>query len=71
MAITIRLDEQQEILLGSFMENSGHATKSKSVLWLIENAERLIAADEKLNAITVAYERQQAESDLIAKLLTR
>ncbi|WP_434951832.1 hypothetical protein ACRWQL_01090 [Shewanella sp. HL-SH4] len=45
---TIRADEKQEKALDSFMEKSNFAAKTKAVLWLIENAERLVKNDEIL-----------------------
>lgn len=69
MAFPLRLDENKEKCLESFMAASGHATKSKAIFWLIENAERLIESDKKLNDITDAYERKRIADDLISSLL--
>jgi len=71
MAITLRLDENQEKYLSKFMDSSYHSTKSKAVLWLIENAERLVESDKKLNAITDAHERKTSAENLLSDLLTR
>jgi len=71
MAFPLRLDEKQDATLNSFLASSGHATKSKAIIWLIENAERLIESDKKLNDITDAYERKQMAEELISSLLTR
>lgn len=71
MAFLLRPNESQDKCLNSFMELTGHATKSKAIFWLIENAERLIESDKKLNDITDAYERKQMADDLISSLLAR
>ena len=61
MAITIRLTEEQETTLESFMASSDNATKSKAVIWLIENAERLCKNDKTLCSLVMA-ERKKTEA---------
>ncbi len=70
MAITLRTDTQQDEALENFMKLKGHATKSKAILWLIENGLNLCESHEKLNAITEGYERIAAEKEMIAELLS-
>lgn len=69
MAITLRTEKNQDEALREFMELKGHATKSKAILWLIENGLSLCESHEKLNAISEGYERIAAEKKMIAELL--
>jgi hypothetical protein len=61
MAITVRLTEEQELALESFMSKYDHNTKNKTILWLIENGERLCKNDETLCSIVIA-EKKKAET---------
>lgn len=71
MAITLRPTEEHDKKLDAFMAEQGHATKSKALLWLIDNAERLVESDKRLNAISEAYERQQRATEMLSDLLPR
>lgn len=71
MAFPIRPNEEQNKILESFVSTSGHATKSKAILWLIENAQRLVDSDKTLTDIKNAHERRSAADNLISELLTR
>ncbi|QYJ87856.1 hypothetical protein K0I73_09445 [Shewanella mesophila] len=51
MAITIRLNEKQEQQLQEAMKLTGEATKSKTILYLIENAKRHITDRKELNEL--------------------
>jgi uncharacterized protein (DUF1778 family) len=51
MEITIRLTDEQEKLLAEAMELTGEATKSKTVIYLIENAKKHIKERKELNEV--------------------
>ena len=66
---TIRATEEQDKALEAFMSENDFSTKSKAVLWLIENSSKLRESRERLNAIKVSHERMAQEKELIALLL--
>ncbi|TVL11310.1 hypothetical protein AYI92_21075 [Shewanella xiamenensis] len=52
MALTIRLTDEQEEKLQKLMEATGEATKSKAIIYMIENGEKLIKARQEYNELT-------------------
>ena len=68
---TIRATEEQDKALEAFMSENDFSTKSKAVLWLIENSSKLRESRERLNAIKVSHERMAQEKELIALLLSQ
>jgi hypothetical protein len=70
MAITIRMTEQQEKLLEEAMQLTGEATKSKAVLYMIENSKELISSAIALKQIRQLESEINAKEKMIAKLKT-
>jgi uncharacterized protein (DUF1778 family) len=68
MAITIRLNEQQEQQMKEAMELTGQATKSKAVLYLIENAKDILKNDTAFKRIKAHEEDIKLLEKKIAKL---
>ncbi|MGI2119410.1 hypothetical protein [Shewanella baltica] len=52
MAITLRLDDEQEEKLQKLMEAIGEATKSKAIIYMIENGEKLISIRKEYNELS-------------------
>lgn len=68
MAITVRLSEQQEQQLQEAMVLTGQATKSKAILYLIENAKDILKNDEAFRCIKAHDEDIKLLEKKIAKL---
>lgn len=68
MAITIRLTEEQELLLSEVMELTGQATKSKAILYMIENAKSIIKNDSSYRKIQRIEEEIEIKRKEIAKI---
>lgn len=70
MAITLRFTDEQESLLEHLQVALDCPTKSKALLYLLDNHVRLLDADRDLRRIReLSFERDQAEK-LIANLTT-
>ncbi len=52
MALTIRLTDEQEEKLQKLMEATGEATKSKAIIYMIENGEKLIRTRQEYNELS-------------------
>lgn len=63
---TIRATEEEEEALQEFMEAKGFASKSKAVIWLIENGLNLCESHEKLKYISENKEVIETEEKIIA-----
>jgi hypothetical protein len=70
MAITLRMTEQQEKQLEKAMQLTGEATKSKTVLYMIENSEELITSAMALKQIRQLESEIKDKEKMIAKLKT-
>ncbi|WP_445945660.1 hypothetical protein [Shewanella sp.] len=70
MAITIRLTDEQERQLQEAMELTEQATKSKAVLYMIENSKELISSAIALKQIRQLESEIGAKEKMIAKLKT-
>lgn len=68
MAITIRLTEGQEKQLQEAMGLAGEATKSKAVLYLIENSKELIGSMRALKRIQELESEIKEKEKTIAKI---
>jgi hypothetical protein len=68
MAITIRLTDEQEIQLQTAMELTGQATKSKAVLYMIENSKELIGSTMAFKQIKKLEYEIETRKELIARL---
>lgn len=70
MAITLRLSEEQEAQLQVMMEQTGQATKSKAILYMIENSKEILKNDAAFRAIKGLEEEIKIAEKKIAKLKT-
>lgn len=52
MAITIRLTDEQEKMLQRVMKQTEQATKSKAIIYMIENGEKLIKTRKEYNELS-------------------
>lgn len=68
MAITIRLTEEQEAQLQEMMEQTGQATKSKAILYMIERSKEILKNDAAFKAIKALEEQIKTAEKEIAKL---
>lgn len=71
MAITLRLSEVQEALLQEMMEQTGQATKSKAILYMIENSKEMLKNDAAFREIQSYEEDIKVIEKKIAKLKAR
>ncbi|MCT8866960.1 hypothetical protein [Shewanella xiamenensis] len=70
MAITLRLSEEQEVQLQEMMEQTGQATKSKAILYMIENSKEILKNDAAFRAIKTLEDEIKIAEKKIAKLKT-
>ncbi|MDH1316662.1 hypothetical protein N5C36_21570 [Shewanella xiamenensis] len=70
MAITLRLSEEQEAQLQEMMEQTGQATKSKAILYMIENSKEILKNDAAFRAIKTLEDEIKIAEKKIAKLKT-
>ncbi|MEL4302587.1 hypothetical protein ACE02Z_13360 [Shewanella xiamenensis] len=70
MAITLRLSDEQEVQLQEMMEQTGQATKSKAILYMIENSKEILKNDAAFRAIKTLEDEIKIAEKKIAKLKT-
>jgi len=68
VAITLRLDDDQELLLKHAMDLTGTNTKTKAIFYLLEHAERLLKNDAAMREIRSLESEIKSNQRLIAKL---
>jgi hypothetical protein len=68
MAITIRMSEEQEKLLELTMELTGEKTKSKAILYLVENSKELIRNSNNFKKIKELEKEIKEKEKMMAKI---
>lgn len=70
MAFNLRLNEKQDDLLVSFMGKKEFATKSKAIIWLIENADYLLDSSSSLEDVKKVYGVYKASGQTLDDILS-
>ncbi|MEL4257703.1 hypothetical protein AAEH95_21545 [Shewanella xiamenensis] len=68
MAMVLRLNEEQEKKLEELMKEVGEATKSKAIIYMIENSKEILKNNKIYNEIVKLEEEIKEAERKIAKL---
>lgn len=68
MAMTLRLDEEQEKKLEELMKEVGEETKSKTIIYMIENSKEILKNNRVYKEILKLEEEIKEAEEKIKKL---
>ena len=60
MAFTFRTEKNHDIIIKRICKNTGFKTKTKALLWMVENIEQIIEDRDNLNKKVLRLERELA-----------